>query len=73
MVSCCCYIPEEKDMSTVLPVVSLSQSCVRCLSTIEDIRPPRCQEARDVAETKVQREFAREKEREAELQIARGS
>lgn len=57
-------------MVNVLHVFSVFQTSVHCLSTVENIQSPRCVEARYLAETKLAREYARKKEREAVVPIA---
>lgn len=53
-------------MSTVLCGISVSRPCVRCVSMAEDIWHLRGRDSGDLAETKVGRELAREREGEPE-------
>lgn len=57
-------------MSTVFHRTSVSGHRIRCLSMPEDSRNFLCREARDLSETKATREYAKEKERMAAVQIA---
>lgn len=65
----CCDKPEGRDISTVLRGSSVPRSCVDCLSTVEDIRHLRCQEACDPAETEATKEYSRERENERKAAV----
>lgn len=58
-------------MSTVLDRISVSRSCLRCLSPVDDIHNLRCRETHEVTEKKEERSYEREKHKEAAVQNAR--
>lgn len=57
-------------MSTFLRGISVSGSCMRCLSTVDDISHLRCLEAPEKREGKVAQAYGREKNEKAATQNA---
>lgn len=69
LVSYCCDILEERDMLAVLYWIPKSRPCICCHSTVEDFRHLWNREVCDLTEAKAEREYVRDKEREAVVRI----